>query len=238
MQVQTVILKIKLRLNKSDSQDYDLFEDFQLTEAYNKAQSDWVRRQLVGTNILHQGDEESEHRIDDLNILLKTRKLTMSKANLYYESNSLPWLTSDEYMAFKRLEVYATSDCCKDPRMMIIYLVEESNIPNYLTDDNKKPSFEWGETIGTMVGRKVRIYTNNEFDVSSTSLMYYRQPRKIQIAGVSDPYTGLISAADVIPEFKDDVVETIIDDAAAILAKDIENYNMAQLTKQTAENNN
>lgn len=233
---QTIFLKVKERLNKLDSQDFDNIQCWQLTEAYNKAQLDWCRRQLVGTNIRQEADEQSERRIDDLNILLKTMKLTWTTQKLYEESQNLP--SPEDYLAYKRPEIYATSECCSDPRLMIIYLVEEANVINYLTDDNKKPSFEWGETFATLVGRKLRIYTNGEFKVSSGLLMYYKQPRRIQVKGCSDPYTGQLSTTEVIPDFKDDVVEVIIDDAAALLAGDIESMFQVQREKASAEANN
>jgi len=234
----TIQIKIQQRVNKLASSDFDNIHCWQICEAYNKAQVDWVRRQLVGTNVLQQGDEQSERRVDDLNVLLRTRKLDMLKRKLYYESPTLPFMTPDDYMAYKRLEVYATSECCTDPRLMVVYMVEESNVINYLTDDNKKPSFEWGETIATLVGRKIRVYTNDEFEVGSTSLMYYHQPRRIAVAGCANIYTGETNPAEVTSEFKDDIVEVIIDDAAAILLGDIENYSNMQREQQTAEHNN
>lgn len=234
----TIQIKIQERVNKLASSDFDNIHCWQICEAYNKAQVDWVRRQLVGTNVLQQGDEQSERRVDDLNVLLRTRKLDMLKRKLYYESPTLPFMTPDDYMAYKRLEVYATSECCTEPRLMVVYMVEESNVINYLTDDNKKPSFEWGETIATLVGRKIRVYTNDEFEVGSTSLMYYHQPRRIAVAGCANIYTGETNPAEVTSEFKDDIVEVIIDDAAAILLGDIENYGNMQREQQTAEHNN
>ena len=234
----TIQIKIQQRVNKLASSDFDNIHCWQICEAYNKAQVDWVRRQLVGTNVLQQGDEQSERRVDDLNVLLRTRKLDMLKRKLYYESPTLPFMTPDDYMAYKRLEVYATSECCTEPRLMVVYMVEESNVINYLTDDNKKPSFEWGETIATLVGRKIRVYTNDEFEVGSTSLMYYHQPRRIAVAGCANIYTGETNPAEVTSEFKDDIVEVIIDDAAAILLGDIENYSNMQREQQTAEHNN
>ena len=234
----TIQIKIQQRVNKLASSDFDNIHCWQICEAYNKAQVDWVRRQLVGTNVLQQGDEQSERRVDDLNVLLRTRKLDMLKRKLYYESPTLPFMTPDDYMAYKRLEVYATSECCTDPRLMVVYMVEEANVINYLTDDNKKPSFEWGETIATLVGRKIRVYTNDEFEVGSTSLMYYHQPRRIAVAGCANIYTGETNPAEVTSEFKDDIVEVIIDDAAAILLGDIENYSNMQREQQTAEHNN
>lgn len=241
---QTVLLKLKQRINKLDSDDFDNLQTWMAVEAINKAQIEWVRRQLVGTNILKQGDEQSERRIDDLNILLRTVNLILTELPLYYQSTNLPFLTitnntdPNQYMAFKRLEVYATSECCPDPRLMIIYLIEEANAINYLLDDNKGPSFEWGETLASLVGRKIRIYTNDKFQISSAALMYYRIPRKMIVAGSQDPYTGLTFPNDTLLEFKDDICELIIDEAASILAKDIENEQVAQSTGSAAEQNN
>jgi hypothetical protein len=227
-------LKVKERLNKLDSKDYDNLECWQIVEAYNKASVEWSRRQLVGSNILKQGDEQSKRRVDDLQVLLTTVPLSLSAVKLYTESDLLPV----NYLEFKRLEVYASKDCCKDPRLMTIYLSEEANAINSLKDDNKKPSFEWGETFTTLVGNRVRIYTNDDFVVDSAKLMYYKQPNKIQVAGCTDPNTGAVSSVDVESEFKEDVIEIIIDAACAIIAGDIENMTQYQRNSQNSEKNN
>ena len=66
----TLQLKIKQRLNKLDSQDYDNIQCWQMVEAFNKAQMEWVRRQVQGVNITKTGDEQTKVRIDDLQKLL------------------------------------------------------------------------------------------------------------------------------------------------------------------------
>jgi hypothetical protein len=48
----------------------------------------------------------------------------------------------------------------------------------------------------------------------------------------------LISSADVTCEFKDDITEVILDDTAAIIAGDIENFSQMQREQQSAERNN
>lgn len=227
-------VKVQQRLNKLASKDYDNIECWKIVEAFNKAQVEWCRRQLVGSNILKQGDEQSTRRVDDLQALLRTSLLVLSAADLFKESDVLP----ADYLSFKRLKVYATKDCCKDPRLMTIYEGEEANAINYLQDDNKKPSFEWGETFITLVGNKVRIYTNDDFDIKSAELMYYKQPTLIQVKGCVDPYTSLTSTVEVISELKDDIVEVIIDDAVSILAGDIEDINQYSRESQSAEKNN
>jgi hypothetical protein len=67
----TLQLKVKQRLNKLDSQDYDNIQCWQIVEAFNKAQVEWVRRQVQGVNITKTGDEQTKVRIDDLQKLLK-----------------------------------------------------------------------------------------------------------------------------------------------------------------------
>ena len=69
-------------------------------------------------------------------------------------------------------------------------------------------------------------------------LIYYRQPIKIQIVGCVDPYTNIASTVEVQCEFKDDIVELIIDEAASILAGDIESGNQFSRGTETAERNN
>ena len=70
MDVNTTILKIKQRLNKLDSSDYDNLQCWQIREAVNKAQLEWIRRQIHGVNLVKEGDEETRMRVDDLQPLL------------------------------------------------------------------------------------------------------------------------------------------------------------------------
>jgi hypothetical protein len=102
----------------------------------------------------------------------------------------------------------------------------------------KRPSFEWGETFCTLRGNHLKIYTNNEFNIAEAKLTYYRQPRRIQILGVIDPYTNVASTVEVECEFKDDLVELFVDEAAKILAGDIESINQITIQGNSVENNN
>ena len=85
----TIVIKIKQRLNKLDSQDYDNIECWQIVEAFNKAQVEWSRRQLHGINVVKEGDEQSTRRIDDLQALLITTDLPSNDEQIAY-SISIP----------------------------------------------------------------------------------------------------------------------------------------------------
>ena len=228
-------LKVKERLNKLDSNDYDNIECWQIVEAFNKAQVEWCRRQLHGNNLYKEGDEQSKRRVDDLQILLNPSPLILAPINrqVYWDAD-IP----QDYFEWKKVTPFATGECCPDPVRMVAYLAEEGNVDELLRDKNKQPSFDWRETFVTLAGGKLRIYTNEEFDVTSAELTYYRQPTRIQIAGCVDPYTGVAPATDVTSEFKDDIVELIIDDAVSILAGDIESANQFGRNAQSTEKNN
>lgn len=232
MQNSVVSIKIKQRLNKLDSQDYDNIECWQIVEAFNKAQVEWTRRQLHGINMVKEGDEESNRRKDDLQSLLYTQSLSVTNQQIFY-SGEIP----GNYLQWKRVDVYSKTDCC-DERRMTVYLAEEANVNQLLRDKAKQPNFEWAETFATLKNNSVNIYTNEKFSIESAALTYYRQPIRIQIKNCVDPYTGVQSTTEVQCEFKDDIVELIIDEAVSILAGDIESGNQFSRGTEGAERNN
>jgi hypothetical protein len=229
----TITIKMKQRLNKLDSQDYDNILCWQVVESFNKAQVEWSRRQLHGINLVKEGDEQSNRRKDDLQVLLDKTTITNLTDKGDYSFLNLP----GDYFQWKRVDVFAQKDCC-DKRRMVIYLAEEGNVSLLLRDKLKQPSFEWGETFATLIDNNINIYTNGEFNIPEAELTYYRQPRKIQIQDCVNPYTGIISTLNVECEFKDDIIELIIDEAVSILAGDIESGSQFSRTQESAERSN
>jgi hypothetical protein len=227
-----ISIKIKQRLNKLDSQDYDNLECWQIVESFNKAQVEWARRQLHGINLVKEGDEGPTRRKDDLQILMETFALDIANKDYYYDG-----LIPDDYLQWKTVDIFANKDCC-EKRPMMVYLAEEANLRELLRDKSKQPNFEWGETFATLKGGYVNMYTNGEFNIESADLIYYRQPIKIQILNCVDPYTNVISTQEVQCEFKDDIIELLIDEAASILAGDIESVNQFSRGTEGAERNN
>ena len=230
----TLQIKIKQRLNKLASNDYDNIQCWQIVEAFNKGQSDWCRRNLHGSNTKQEGDEQSTSRVDDLQILLVTTPLLLTDKQTYYESSSLP----GDYMRWKRMSLNATSECCPNPKLMVVYLAEQANLDELLRDKNKQPNYEWGETFAMLKDNKMQIYTNNLFQIVDQQFTYYRQPTKIQINGCTDPYTLIQSTVDVECEFKDDLAELLVDEAAKIIAGDIESMGQIQRINSSVETNN
>jgi hypothetical protein len=118
MQNSAIVIKMKQRLNKLDSQDYDNIECWQVVESVNKAQVEWSRRQLHGINTLQEGDEQSTRRKDDLQVLLTTEDFIVAPKDVYY-FGAIPV----DYLQWKRVDVFAKKACC-DKRRMTVYLAE------------------------------------------------------------------------------------------------------------------
>ena len=230
----TIELKLNERLNKLDSNDYDNIHQWKIVEAFNKGTVDWCRRQLHGTNSHQTGDEQSKRRIDDLQVLLKDASLEPKKKELHYASTVWP----EDYFEYKRVSITGATECCSSNKGWVLTLVEEANIDVILNDFNKKPNFAWRHTVLTLMGNIVKIWTNDEFEVSKAILTYYKQPRRIEILGVSNPYTGDVSSVEVISEFKDDIVELLIDEAVKIISGDIEYLSSIQIADKSVESNN
>lgn len=234
MNNDTLQIKIKQRLNKLSSNDYDNIQCWQIVEAFNKGQYDWCRRNLHGSNTKQEGDEQTTSRVDDLQILMTTIPLVLTNRQTYYEVIGLP----TDYFRWKRISITASSECCPKPKPMVCYLSEQGNLDELLRDKNKQPNFEWAETFAMLKDNRVQIFTNGLFAVDSAAFTYYRQPVKIQIAGCTDPYTLTIPATNIICEFKDDLAELLVDEAAKIIAGDIELTNQVQINTGSVETNN
>lgn len=233
MDNQILHIKLQQRLNKLGSFDYDNVECWQFAEAFNKAQIEWVRRQLHGNNLYKEATEQSLRRIDDLQNLLKSVPLKGSNQIEYFESQPIP----EDYLQFNRLGLKGAKGECSD-RKFKVYQTSEASVEHLLQDELSKPSFEWGETFSTMIGNKVRIYTAGEFAVLDSTLTYYRKPKEVQFLDCINLKTGENFTKDQHCEFKDDIVELLIDEAVSILAGDIENQFQMQRNQQNPERNN
>lgn len=218
------IERIKQRLQKQDTNFNPNFLDEEFEDAINKAVNDWVRRQHHGFNQFKEGDEQSEQRVDDLQILLTDRKISVNNRGIYSETVKFPV----DYRYYKRLTPYVSKGSCKKVTIKSMF-VEESNVDDYIKDWTFRPSFDFEETFHTLVNNKFRIYHNNDFTVDEVLLTYYRNPAHISC---------LKKDYDIVWEWKDDEAEVIIDEAVKILAGDTENGNAYELANKRVEENN
>lgn len=228
-------VKVEQRVNKLSSADYGNIEWWMIIEAFNKAQDAWVRRQLEGINQTRTGNEGSIRRIDDLQCILTTWTGSFVDMGIYWESSTFP----SDYLEWCRIDAKAVKECVEcPPRPLTIFAGNEADVSLYLADANRQPTYDWATTFSTLINNKFRIWTNEQFDIVEPLVTYYKTPVHIQILGYTNPDTGVVSTVDVLCEFPDNVIELMIDDAAAILCRDMRDLQQAQALNQSAEFNN
>ncbi len=218
-----VLNKYKARLNKSDSGDYDNLWNYQVEETYNKGKIEVIRRMKRGKNVTKEGDEETRDRVDDLQLLLKEKIMSVGQYPIYVDTQAFP----SDYLYYKRITPFATKNACKRNRLKC-YLREEANVDVLLSDWDSQPSFDFEETFHTIQGNKIRIYHNKDFKVEEALLTYYKQPR----------FINFVKGKPENLEFKDDLEEMFIDEGIKIMAGDLELINAKTLAESRIENNN
>lgn len=218
MTVADISTKINLRLNKGDSQDYDNLWNYHKEDAFNKGVLEWVRRQKRGKNQTQEGDEESDARVDDLQVLLKTDTITVRDRKFFAESNKLP----SDYLYHKRVTPIVSKGNCKGVRIAS-QLREEGNVDELLPSC----SFKFEDSFHTLRDNRIYQYHNGDFTVDRLEITYYRLPKMYD-------FTKLNS----VIEFKNDVCELLVDEACKILSSDIESFNQSSMAEKRAEQNN
>jgi len=225
-----IALKIKYRLNKVDTQDDENISVYNIVEAYRKAEINIVNRLLGKNNVYKTGVESTKKRVDDLKILINEvpKQLNVTKKTDFYLTENLP----KDYLQHIRTTCTAkTKECLK--KDIFIYLQEESNINTLLKNEQINPNFEWGETIGTLVGNKFKVYTQNKFDIDKVYLTYIKIPRSIDIPGyIRQDGTPSIQIDSELP---DNVIEMCIDEAVRILSGDMQNQFSNQISQQNLQ---
>lgn len=218
-------IKIDQRLNKLASADFANILDWQKEEAVEKAILDYFRRNKHGGNQYREGDESSTQRIDDFQILIKTKELSIGDRDRFVETYKVP----EDYLYFKRVTPICSKGNCVNVTITST-LKEEANVDELIGSTNSQPSFDFEQTFHTMAANRFKVYHNNDFTITKVSLTYYRKPAKISFTNSQ--------LMDTLWEWKDDVAEQIIDEACKIIAGDTNASNNYQISDTRIEKNN
>lgn len=108
MTIADFSLKLDLRLNKSANNEYDAIWSDVKEEVANKALLEWVRRQIRGKNQTQEGDEETTARVDDLQVLLKSEILKVTKKIDSLKQKKYPLIistTNDLHQLLRKVNV-------------------------------------------------------------------------------------------------------------------------------------
>lgn len=201
MTINECYLYVLSRLNKGLTNKGDNIPKWRFVSAFNSQQLLWLddRIKLDETNTLRK--DEIEH------LLVTKTNLVPTLAGTNYYELSLP----QDYYRYKRSTSLVPCEIANR-------LVKEGNINTLLLDTNWKPSVEWGETLCTLVGKKLRIYVDN-FTISGVNFVYYRQPVKVNMEDGFSDING-ITNTNIDSEFEGSSLIEILDVTCELLASD------------------
>lgn len=225
MNSKIAIERINAATQKQDTNANANFTSWDKEDALNKGMNDWVRRQVHGMNQMREGQEESQMRVDDLEILLiRDKRLSVSSGDISVDTSTIP----ENYRYYNKLTPLVSKGSCAQTSIKSFF-VENANVDDYLQDWTFSPSYDFEQTFHTMSGKKFTIYHNGDFTVKEAILSYYRSPQKISCEKKD---------LEKEWEWKDDVAEVIIDEAVKILTGNIEAQNQFAFANKKIEDNN
>lgn len=181
--VQDCYKYVQEALNKLNSDASQNVPKTTFVTTFNAVQMQWVEdRVKVG--------ELNKVRTDEIQQLATDVELSVKKEDLYYYTE-LP----DNY--YHIIRPYASIGGCT----LNIWPAKEGDVNVLLDDAFWTPSKEWGETFYTLVGNKLRVYHNNQFNLNKVNLVYFRYPISINMADGYEDVNGN-PTTDIDPEFK------------------------------------
>lgn len=163
--------------------------------------------------------EINQIKTDEFQKLITYSKLDEGSNSKNYKSFKLP----EDYFHYVNSYTLASNKVCNQIELSN-KLIEESNIHVYRKDVCYEPSIEWQETLITISGDSIKIWTNNQFNVDSVEIQYLRYPKKINIATGFTDLTNTMTE-DINPEFEGYILEKLIDRTALNIAGNINDVN-------------
>ena len=209
---------VQERLNRLSSNKGNNIPKHSFVSAFNSVQLAWVedRAKLAERNIV---------RTDEIQQLLKETSFNSPVLKTNWYEVDLP----ADYFHYKRSTSIAECELRN-------ILVKEGDINSLLRNDNWKPSVEWGETLCTLVGNKLRVYIDN-FTINSVYLLYYRLPLNINMDDGNNDVNG-IPTTDVDPEFNGSSLIEILNMTSELLAADnADQWNLQAMMQRNLKHN-
>lgn len=209
------------KLNKLMSNNEQDVPMYIWCQNYNEAQLHWVE-----TN--YSVDERNKIQIHKLQKILEHVTLTNKTNKGHYDEYVLP----DNYLRYSSCLIPINS-CAKVEGI----LFEEHNIQEIINNSMWNASIQFEECPVTIAHNKLIVYHNNEFNVPSILLYYYRYPVTIDL---EDGFTHSDGSLTVNrdPEWDNINCHEIIDLAVAQIASNYADQFRLQTQQQHIAYNN
>jgi hypothetical protein len=121
----------------------------------------------------------------------------------------------------------ATKGECID-RPLVVWTMKSQDKNVLLKDENHNPSFEYEETLSLINNGKVNVYFT-DFSVTDYFLTYYREPKKIDLAGYIK--VDGTQSTDINPDLTDRQIDEVLDYCTKEIMRtnqDVQGFQLAQ----------
>lgn len=172
------------KLNKSTNLEGQFIPNETSILALNRAQTKLVLKKVGLSNNYQLGLDSFKKRYEDLQILIEPyEKLTLTSVGDLLNSYKVE--EPENLLLPIDLYVLATKGNCKDRILDVIEIVKHGDLQSKLKSPHYQPNFEYQETLATISGNNIFIYSDpkNSFILTSLSISYLRNPKYIDIAG-------------------------------------------------------
>jgi len=196
MQVEE-IFDLTKELVDTNSNNQVTIDEARFVIFYNKAQEVYLRTILDNTR---QNDKVQYAQ----KFLVPAKKLKGKPGMIKQEQRfQLP----PDFVKREEIIVTGTKGECSD--LMYVEEVKPSDITFLLTDEYHKPSFDFRESFYYIGDDSIVIYNDGNFKISDVGLVYYRQPKRIDMAGNLDALGNPTKTIET--EWEDTAIHDIVE---------------------------
>lgn len=208
MTIQEAYIKFLNKINKDNTSDNIHVDKGRFVLIFNEEQNRW------STERYNRKDRDS---LLDIQILLvDNQEIINGNPNPKgYTTFPLP----ADYASYVVSYSIASKGNCTG-KVVRNWITNHFDLNDKLRDANTRPSFEYEETLVTVGGEELQVYTDN-FTVDKLVFTYYRHPKQVDIAGYIK--VDGTSSTNIDPELADEYVDQIISRCAKEVMRVFEN---------------
>jgi hypothetical protein len=194
MDAKQILKKLRLRLNKLDTNFSKSIDNKDGCELYNKARIDYIANKLRSED----ANKSIIHTLQALNTQVSVSSISYDIYTSFKIPKDFIWISN----------IQCIDSICK--KSIKCHLIGMSDVSEKYHSATWQPSHVWEETFYTLSSDEIRLY-KKEFEIEQINLSYYKKPLPI----------SMIEGEEIGCIFTDDIVEDIIDLAVIICASDI-----------------
>jgi hypothetical protein len=181
MTVEEAKNRYQIKAEKNGTNDNITTDNYRFCLNFNESQNKFLSLQLQNRGI------------DDIRYIEKflvlDKELLPESPILHGKINfNLP----TNYFDLASARAIAIKGKCKDLIKIDEVLIE--NLPEIITNEDLKPSFEWRESIFLINSNNISVYVD-EFKIEKVLLNYYRYPNQIKLVNPEDPESNFDSVS-------------------------------------------